>query len=835
VLGCLWLVAACTTASAEAKTYRFTLDGKPFTPEIIPVIGTAAAPAAGDIVRVGQFRLVLGEDRECNFVTTPEEDGRLLLRNAGRESVIAVRVWQDTTGPYEDRKTVFRDPLSRLTDAQIRQLWGVRLAAWPRGIEKRLQHLDLSRSCIELAEHAISPSGTNIPPIPSAARYLNIDHCWFRVTMNGLDLSAYDKLVFLQVGGMIEATLDMARVTCMDSLRHLSISTGVTNTSALGNFPHLRTLCLKWCQTGDIPALARLAQVRTLDISGCCIGDVAFATGMRNLEELVVSMNPVGDLSPLGLLENLRVVNADNSAVWKLPAHSMPRLKELRVMQTRLADKDVAAFRAYNPACVVFHRWRDALATRTVGADRIDILDWSTGEERRLEQKSVHSIRSQAKVQEFLATIGIDEASSGYHCMCMGGPILKIFGGGDLLVEMTVHHGTGLRWSEGWPADAELTVTSQVAIAKWFARNGYPGLEKERLAKLEEQRQQEEDDRAFWACLPASVKTYFASQPWQDAAGTRGWEMTDYFSAPPARKSEVVAHVSRLIGDPVEAVVSACKALGSGHRPTSWSGRSDRESIVVSVATNVPADAFLAGLERVKEDKKAVAGAALLFFSEEQGSRLPSASREAWCLELGVFVLQDDGDSEKIRVLHWLDHIGTPKTLALLRDVAAGKVGTEAFWHREYETYAREPGTKATACLLLAMRQSDAAAGLINAGIVAATNVADKVALDVASVLAGLTHRIKKEHFSLTSSTAAKAVALAVEKWPSRENMDILVEHGIAHDYAIVSHPALRAFARIAGLDWYKGDEGVEKGQRDKAREWWKENRHRFKSAAEMK
>jgi hypothetical protein len=70
-----------------------------------------------------------------------------------------------------------------------------------------------------------------------------------------------------------------------------------------------------------------------------------------------------------------------------------------------------------------------------------------------------------------------------------------------------------------------------------------------------------------------------------------------------------------------------------------------------------------------------------------------------------------------------------------------------------------------------------------------------------------------------------------VEENPNQENIDLLIECGVNHDYACVSHPALEAFARIASFDWYKDGKEVQPGQREKAREWWQKNRPRFKPA----
>ena len=126
--------------------------------------------------------------------------------------------------------------------------------------------------------------------------------------MENLDLSECDALVFLDVGGMIDATLDVAQLKCTDSLRYLRISTEVTNAPALGRFRQLQTLNMAWRQIGDVPALSQLTQLRTLDISCCGMKDISFVRNLRYLEVLTLPMNPVKDLSPVGQLGKLLFV-----------------------------------------------------------------------------------------------------------------------------------------------------------------------------------------------------------------------------------------------------------------------------------------------------------------------------------------------------------------------------------------------------------------------------------------------------------------------------------------------------------------------------------------------
>jgi hypothetical protein len=164
----------------------------------------------------------------------------------------------------------------------------------------------------------------------------------------------------------------------------------------------------------------------------------------------------------------------------------MPTLEELRVMNTKLSDEAVAAFRAVNPHCKVLHRWHSTLQQHVEKADIVKVLEWKDMEDRTIELRPVHTISMPGAVQALLDAIVIDEENSGFHCMCIGGPAIGFYDGTNCLAEITLHHGTGMRWDQGWPGDAALTPASQVILAKWFEKNGYPDIEEARLARVAE-------------------------------------------------------------------------------------------------------------------------------------------------------------------------------------------------------------------------------------------------------------------------------------------------------------------------------------------------------------
>jgi len=78
----LIVVAEPGGGSRPASGYHFSLDGKPFSPEIVTVAGRRGEPEAGDLIQVNGIWLTLGEAREYRFRSATE--GVLLEHGDGR-------------------------------------------------------------------------------------------------------------------------------------------------------------------------------------------------------------------------------------------------------------------------------------------------------------------------------------------------------------------------------------------------------------------------------------------------------------------------------------------------------------------------------------------------------------------------------------------------------------------------------------------------------------------------------------------------------------------------------------------------------------------------------
>lgn len=84
LLGVLLLAACATTPSVSAPTsYEFFLNGEPIAPRVSSLHGDPNRPRAGDVIRVEDHRLVLGDPGVYRFFRKGLE--RLLLETSSGE------------------------------------------------------------------------------------------------------------------------------------------------------------------------------------------------------------------------------------------------------------------------------------------------------------------------------------------------------------------------------------------------------------------------------------------------------------------------------------------------------------------------------------------------------------------------------------------------------------------------------------------------------------------------------------------------------------------------------------------------------------------------------
>jgi hypothetical protein len=91
---------------------------------------------------------------------------------------------------------------------------------------------------------------------------------------------------------------------------------------------------------------------------------------------------------------------------------------------------------------------------------------------RQPGEKTLFASDDPALVRELLPMLAVDEARSGFHCMCCGTLTFELYRDEALLAEVTLHHGKSLR-HDGWPGDAALADPGP--LCRWLVDHGVGG------------------------------------------------------------------------------------------------------------------------------------------------------------------------------------------------------------------------------------------------------------------------------------------------------------------------------------------------------------------------
>jgi hypothetical protein len=475
-----WIAAFFPVDEPVLATYQFTLDGKSITPPVWSLHGTPETPRQGDVVMIGDLLITLGPEMQYDFRSTPDEDGRLLLRTekSGRELVAGVKVTYSYQG---DRRVVF-NPLPSLTHAELRGLRGVSIGEWNDEVAARLQRIDPERTCVTISgETGQEPAGT-LPPLPPGLFYLK------------LDASSGNRVT------------DISRLKRQSALRFLIIEgvCGHVDAGDLQQAAQLAYLDLSGIEIQHTDALASLTELRHLDLAYCeTLNTLAFASGLRRLVELGVQGTAIEDFTPLGGLASLATLVANRTPARLLPHGHLPALRRLEVMATQLPDHEVAEFRAAHPNCQVWFRWDRVLRDALEGATHVRVR--SDGWNDSSQDKTLVEVQDGAQVQALIDSIHINEAAPEFHCMCLGAPILEFYRGDRRVVTLSMHHGEAVRWGAVWPGDVWLTESSAESLCRWLAARGAKGALDELHAQKRARRAATRRQRRYEELLPRAV------------------------------------------------------------------------------------------------------------------------------------------------------------------------------------------------------------------------------------------------------------------------------------------------------------------------------------------
>lgn len=447
----LWLLSVHSFVSgAEGQTgYSFTLDGKKIDPVILCLNATPDSPRSGDLVSIDGILLTLGTEKSYDFLTTSQEDGRLLLVTKKGLEVVGVKV----SRTFRNEKIVIMHPFDKLGKEEIRRLRGIHLDGWNHVIAERIKYIDPERACVTITEDTAHGPNKGIPTLPAGLHYLRIEEHSNHGIMDYSGLTRYASIRFLAIDSRSEAV----------------------EVKFLKNAGRLKYLDLRGSRATDTAELSHLKELRHLDVAFATgVNTAEFLREMPSLVTLDVQKTGITDLSPLGKNKTLTSIVANRTSLQKLPQGELPSLRNLHVMSTGLSDQAVAEFSRTNPACRVAFHWDEALREALSGVSRLKVRSGGTCH-RSIESEGVlYEEKDAQKIAMLIENIRIDETQPQHDCMCCGNPSFEFFEGDKLLLTVGFHHGRWLRWPGIWPGDGALTEASSDYLCQWLADHGDP-------------------------------------------------------------------------------------------------------------------------------------------------------------------------------------------------------------------------------------------------------------------------------------------------------------------------------------------------------------------------
>jgi hypothetical protein len=486
----LILLSLMTLAAAE---YRFSLNGKPFEPTIIP-LGRGVHPAAGDLISLYGAYVML--DGPGQYAFTSANDRLMWSFDGGETAPAQIELRSHSTDEKDadgSQRFQFTDPLIGMTRAQrgrIRHLEFSSLYDVSRpDLSASLDGIDWPRVVVSIRSDDWTTDG--LAWLPESIRHLIIDPS---VTPSDITFAAvrrFTDLHYLEVSGLGKGLgIDLGAIAGCTKLYRLELSgVQVAPPAKLPSLPSLG-----WLRLAHIRAAGRQSWPMTLDQ----------LAGASQVEHLEISGGGLTSLADLGWT-HVRTVICEGMKVVALPATAGPELRRIDLFGAPVPDIELVRFRSQHPAVVLRVQWRDAFED-LASCDRILLRTGGTCHRDRSQEQVLWSSDDRQQVQSFLATLDFDDRNSGHHCMCCGSATVELYRAGGVVASFGMHHGLSVRWSGGpWPGDAALSSASRDLVADWLKERGDKGTPAELRAHKEREAAHERHAQHWRQVLGSTV------------------------------------------------------------------------------------------------------------------------------------------------------------------------------------------------------------------------------------------------------------------------------------------------------------------------------------------
>ncbi|MCW1887769.1 hypothetical protein OKA04_23730 [Luteolibacter flavescens] len=619
-------------SQAWGDDYVFLFQGKEYERKPQPVFGVPGAPTAGDVLWVWNFPVVLAGPGRYEFRLGNKEGTVLLGRLPGEEAEkpVGVRVVED----YEDDKTILLDPLSGMKPEEKAGLRAVVLEEMPEKPDAALQGIDWSQAALVVSETFSNDEEQTLRDLPAGLKYLAFD----------IDSSPSLK--------------DVSRLSKATELLWLRLHHFMAvNADVMAGMSKLRLFDAGWADLENVPALGALKEMRELHLGGVDgVEELGFVSTMPELRRLSVERTAITSLQSLEGLKKLEEVHASETRVKTLPPPAgVPSLRRLTLLSASVPEARVDEFRKALPDCQVDSSWHAALASALKDVDRLRVRTGGTCHRNIEKEETLFEVVDAAEIQRLVGSWKVEDQESGFHCMCCGEPSLEFYKGGKLITTLGFHHGRSLRWPEGWPGDALLTIVASDSICDFLERNGYDEPKKE----LEKSRKREAAHNRLMSAYAQLVDETVLEQFKKAFQGAGDPEEVAVKAWPDPE--ERAARLFALYG----ALPDATWRLSAGYDEPL------REGLLAKVETKTAVNL----VKREDATEQLLQGFSRWAFFGKEGSDFLKALEGESMSKLGAWALAHPREDNREEALHMLaTRLDDPVAKSLLLDFLAGKI-----------------------------------------------------------------------------------------------------------------------------------------------------------------
>ena len=456
---------------------------------------------------------------------------------------------------------------------------------------------------------------------------------------------------------------------------------------------------------------------------------------------------------------------------------------------------------------------REALIKAAKGADAVR-LEWYefVGDDPEAKSRS-KDIGDPKEVAALLAAFRFQENRGTVQMDAEFSTHLTLRSGGKTLAKLRFEGLYLLRWTDGaWKGDAILTMDASKEFCQWLARHGIPGWERMRVARERELASQRRRFDGMIAAFPKDCEETFR-KPLRPRMPIHEGDDED-----------VKGHADELakkVGSSAKLAACVFRAYGADDRDPGWYDIYD--ILMRNLMARCNAADFRAALEEVKNDQKALAGAAR-FGLEDRYGELPEASRAEWTIRLARALLTEGSPGGKRKALAVLAGLTKEEAREAMRQ--ALKTPAPPSSENPQQKEGSEPSLRAAAGFWLGAAKDQAAIPALRTALTEATTDSDKIVLRIGLQMSGAEPLVlRPEDFKTQSTLVAEAVARAAAHKDGREGMEFLVTHGLGASAWFINHEAAQGIRVIAQRSFPDGPPPPT-GERDfeALAKWWKDH-----------